>query len=77
VQFHAAEKPNKVDPVVRDKRQFILDDPVGQFLVRLAAQTEVVDVSCFETSAMSDSDQRLMQAFVDQEPHALSRELSG
>ena len=38
----------------------------------------MVDVGCFETGAMSDFNQRLMQAFVDQEPHALlSRELSG
>jgi hypothetical protein len=34
-------------------------------------------VGCFETDAMSDSKQRLTQAFVAEEPHSLlSRELS-
>jgi hypothetical protein len=47
------------------------------FPVRLAAQTKMIDVHCFKTSGMSDSNQRLMQAFLDEEPHAsLSRELS-
>ena len=51
---------------------------VGQFPVRFATQAKVIDVGCFESGAMSDSNQRLMQAFVDQEPHALlSKELSG
>ena len=59
----------KVDPVICDEREFILDDSIGQFPVRLATQTEVIGVGCFESGAMSDSDQRLMQAFVDQEPH--------
>jgi hypothetical protein len=29
VQFHLAEDPNKVDTVVRDEREFILDDPIA------------------------------------------------
>ena len=38
----------------------------------------MVDMDCYETRAMSDSEQRLMQTFVYQEPHApLSRVLSG
>ena len=78
MQFHLAEQPNEIKAVVRDKREFILDDSLGKFPVRLATQTEMVDVGCFETGAMSDSDQRLMQAFVDEEPHALlSRVRSG
>jgi len=44
VEFHAAEEPNKVDAVVRDEREFILDDSVGQFPVGLAAPTEMIDV---------------------------------
>ncbi len=78
MQFHLAEKPNKIDAVVRDERELIFDDSVGELPVRLAAQPEMVDVACFESGAMSDTDQRLMQAFVDQEPHALlSRVPSG
>jgi hypothetical protein len=76
--LHLAEEPNKVDAVVRDDCELVFDNSLGQFPIRLAAQTEVIDMRCFETGAMSDSNQRLMQAFVDQEPHALlSRELSG
>jgi hypothetical protein len=37
VQFHFCEEPSEVDAVVRDEREFILDDPLGQFPVRLAA----------------------------------------
>jgi len=37
----------------------------------------MIDVSCLHSGAMSDSNERFMQAFVDQEPHALqSRALS-
>lgn len=68
---------NEIDSVVGDECEFIFCDPLGQFPVRLAIQAKVIDVGCFETGAMSDSDQRVMQAFVDQDPHALlSREFS-
>jgi len=78
VQVQAFEEPNEVDAVVRDEREFILDDTLGQLPVRLAAQTDMVDMGRLESGAMSDFDQRLMQAFVDQKPHALlSRVLSG
>src|SRR5438309_7794588 len=78
MQLHFAEKADEVHAVVRDEREFTLDDSLGQFPVWLAAQAKVIDVVCLKTGAMSDSNQRLMQAFVDQEPHALlSRELSG
>jgi hypothetical protein len=75
VQLHFAEEAHQVDAVIRDEREFILDDSVGQFPARITAQTEMVDVSCFETTTMSDSNQPLMQAFVDQEPHALLRKV--
>ncbi len=78
MQFDSAEESNKVDAVIRHEREFIADDSVGEFPVRLATQTYMVDVGCLETGAMSDSNQRLMQSFVDQEPHSfVSRELSG
>jgi hypothetical protein len=56
VQFHLAEKSNKIDPVVRDEREFIPDDALGSFPVRSTAQAEMIDVGCFESRAMSDSD---------------------
>ena len=31
VQLHFAEEPHKVDALVRDEREFILDDSLGQF----------------------------------------------
>ena len=46
MQFHLAEEANKVDAVIRDEREIILDDSTGQFPVRRAAQTEMVDVGC-------------------------------
>lgn len=49
VQFHLAEEPNKSYAVVRDKRKLILGNAFGRFPLRLALQTEVVDVGCFET----------------------------
>ena len=77
MQIHFPEELQEIHAVVRDERELVLDDPLGQFPVRLATQTEVVDVHCFKTSGMSDSNQRFMQAFVDEEPHAsLNRELS-
>lgn len=72
MQFHFAEESNKIAAVVRDERELIFDDSLGQFPVGLATQTEVVDVRCLKTSGISDSNQRLMQAFVDEEPQALS-----
>jgi len=48
VEFHATEEPDKVDAVVRDESDFILDNSVGQCPVRLVAQTEMVDVRRFE-----------------------------
>ena len=57
VQFDFVEEPNKVDAVVRDERVLMIDDTVGQSPVWLARQTEMVDVGCFETGAMSDSNQ--------------------
>jgi len=71
VEFHHSEEPKEIDAVVGDEREFVVDDPFGQFPVRFAGQTEMVDMGCFETSSMSDSNQRFMQAFVDQELHAL------
>lgn len=77
MQIHPAKESNKIHAVVRDEREFTLDDSIGQFPVRLAVQTYVVDLQCLETSGMSDSNQRLMQTFVDQKSHALlSRVLS-
>jgi hypothetical protein len=60
MQLHPAEETNKVDAIVSDEREFILDDLLGYFPVGLSAQTEMVDVDCVETGAMSDSNQRLM-----------------
>lgn len=38
----------------------------------------MINVSCLKARAMSDLNQRLMQAFVDEVPHALlSKALSG
>jgi hypothetical protein len=65
MQFHLAEKPYKVHTVICDERELIFDDSAGEFPVRLAAQPKMVHVACFESSAMTYSDQRLMQAFVD------------
>jgi hypothetical protein len=61
----SGEELKEVQAVVRDEREPVFDDPLGQFPVRLAVQTEVVDVHCLKTSGMSDSNQRLMQAFVN------------
>ena len=78
LQLHSCEELKEIDAVVRDEREFIPDDSVSQVPVGLTAQSEMIDVGCFEPGAMSDSSQRLMQAFVDEEPHArLSREVSG
>ena len=43
-QIHASEKPNEVDAIVCNERQFVLSDPFGQDPIRLPAQTEVIDV---------------------------------
>ena len=76
MQFHLAKESNKVNAVIRYEREFIRSDSLGEFPVRLTAQTEVIDVG-FKSRLMSDSDQRLMQAFIDPEPHALpGRELN-
>ena len=56
----AAEEPHKVDAVVGDEREFIFDDPRSQYPIRLAAQAEVIHVSCLKARVMSDSGQRLM-----------------
>ena len=78
MQGQLAEEAHEIDAIVRDEDVLIVDDSVDEFPIRLTAQTKMVDVSCFEPRAMSDSDQRLMQAFVDEEPHALfSKVLSG
>jgi hypothetical protein len=63
MQFHRAEEANKVEAVVRDERKFVLRDALSQFPIRPAAQAEMVNVDCFETSAMGDSNEGLMQAF--------------
>jgi hypothetical protein len=55
VQCHFAEEANKVNSVVRDERELVFDYSLGQFPVRIAAETEVVDMRCFETGAMSET----------------------
>ena len=52
VQAHLTEKLNKIGTVIRDEREFVHDDPFPQYPVRLAVQTEVVDMSCREPSGM-------------------------
>jgi hypothetical protein len=55
VKLHLPEEPNEVDAIIGDEREFIFQDSLGQFPVRLTTQAEMIDVGCFETGAMSDS----------------------
>ena len=77
VQIHLAEEAKEVYAVVGDEGEFVCGNPLGQNPVRLPAQTEVIDMGGLETSGMSDFNQRLVQAFVDQEPHVVSRVRNG
>ena len=49
MKVNLAEEPYKIDAVVRDEREFILDDSLRQFPVRFATQAKMVDVGCFES----------------------------
>ena len=66
-----AEETNEVHAVVRHEREFIPNDPLAQYPVWLAVQTEMIDMCRLEASRLSDSNQRFMHAFVNQKPHAL------
>jgi hypothetical protein len=50
VQFHFAEEANEVTAVVRDERVLVRNDSFGQLPVRLAAQTEVIDMVYFKSA---------------------------
>jgi hypothetical protein len=67
----------EVRPVIGDKREVVFDDSFRQHPVRPAAQAEMVGMHCFKARGVGQSYQRLMEALVNQEPHAVSRLLSG
>jgi hypothetical protein len=57
VQLYAAEDLKEIYAVVGDEGKLVFNDPLSHYPVRLAAQTEVIDVACVEAMCMCYSNQ--------------------